>query len=78
MNLQEIIKTSFFVSIWVFMFQIAAGLLFYTVKKTLRQIITAKQIKNGQTRCQDVFHCHCEKDAGHEHSHVNETNMVVW
>jgi len=78
MNINEIVKLSFFASIWLFVFQISAGLLFVAVKRTLRQVVASRQIKNGLARCQDVFHCHCEKQNGHDHNHVNETNMVVW
>ncbi len=80
MSIQEIIKTSFFVTIWLFTFQIATGLLLVAVKRTLRQFLTSREVKKGQTRCRQVFHCHCEKMNGESHGkmHVNETNMVVW
>ena len=80
MTIAEIIKTAFFVTIWLFTFQIATGLLFVAIKRTLNQFVAARKIKKGQTRCGEVFHCHCEKMNGESHGkmHVNETNMVVW
>lgn len=79
MSISEIIKISFFVSIWVFFFQVTTGLLFVAMKRTLSHFVASREVKKGQTRCSQVFHCHCEKRNPHVGSpHVNETNMVVW
>jgi hypothetical protein len=79
MTTSEIIRLSIFVSIWLLFFQVTAAILFIAVKRTIRHAAALKEKRAGKTRCQAVFHCHCEKENGHEgDKHANESNMVIW
>lgn len=79
MSTSEAIRVSLFVSIWVILFQIMIMILVMAVMRTARHVAALREKREGKTRCQAVFHCHCEKKSGHEgDKHINESNMVVW
>lgn len=77
MSTFDMLRLGFFTGFWAFLFQLAVGLLYVSTKKAMRQLEMARKIKSGQVRCEEFFHCHCEKIGKHD-KHVNETNEVVW
>jgi hypothetical protein len=78
MTTPEKAQVALMMASWLFLFQFMGAMIYFNIKRTLKQLQNSREKKAGYERCQEIFHCHCEKKNDGHSKHVNETNMVVW